>query len=111
MYKKIAVLLWFPLLFIVTSCASSAEITIEPYTVNDQEQLLINQTGIGNIEYFKMNGKLDDSLDIQFSVESYKDGELKETLFSTEDEIMRTFKNDILSFGIREVREEEDSFF
>lgn len=110
MYRRIGIVIWLPLVLFVTSCGSSNEITIEPYAVNDQEQLLIDKTGIGAIEYFKINGRLDDSLDIQFSVESYEEGELNETLFSTEDETMKEFKNDMISLGINEVQEGEESY-
>lgn len=101
------------LILFLTGCAgikSSPKVTIEPYTLSDQEDLLINKTGVDAIDYFSLTGTLEDDYDLQFFVEEYENGEFKQELLSTFDEVENTFKKELISFGINTIQEEDSVF-
>ncbi len=96
------------LLLILTGCTGAEQgksptidkITIEPYILSEKESQLISKTGVGQIEFFKLNGALKGDDDLQFSVEVYENGKFKETLLKTWDEPGTKFKDSLISFGI-----------
>lgn len=98
------------MLAIVTLAAcspSGSQLTIEPYELTEKEQLLIERTGVFSIDYFKINGHLDDA-DLQFSVEVYENGKLKEELLKMYGMLDESFKNELISFGMFETRNGEE---
>ena len=95
---------------LLTGCAGvekeksspNAKITMEPYNMSEKESLLISKTGVGQIEFFKLNGTLREDDDLQFSVEVFENGKFKEELLKTWDELETNYKNSLISFGISE---------
>ena len=87
----------------------NTQITIESYNMSEKETLLISKTGVGQIEYFKLNGtpKVDEEL--QFSVEVYKNGKFKEELLKTWDGPETKYKDSFISFGIGDIENEGHS--
>ncbi|MGE7114510.1 hypothetical protein [Lysinibacillus sp. NPDC047702] len=84
----------------------ATEITIEPYNISEKENLLISKTGVGQIEFFELNGtpKKDDKL--QFSVEVFKNGKFKEELLKTWDGSETKYQDSFISFGMSDVENE-----
>lgn len=74
--------------------------TIKSYNLSEKERLLINKTDVSQIEFFKLNGFLKEEEDLQFSVEVYENGILKNELLKTNGEIQRNYKDSLISFGI-----------
>ena len=62
---------------------SNMKITIESYNMSEKENLLISKTGVGHIEFFKLNGTSNEDADLQFSVEVYENGKFKKELLKT----------------------------
>ncbi|MBL4954898.1 hypothetical protein JK635_22320 [Neobacillus sp. YIM B02564] len=79
---------------------SNMKITIDSYNMNEKENLLISKTGVGHIEFFKLNGIPNEDADLQFSVEVYENGKFKEELLKTWDELGTKYKDSFVSFGI-----------
>ncbi|MGE7843777.1 hypothetical protein ACQKNX_23720 [Lysinibacillus sp. NPDC093712] len=96
------------LIFLLSGCvgvekdktSSKAKITIESYNMSEKESLLISKTGVGNIEFFKLNGTLSKDDDLQFSVEVYKKGKLKEELLKSWGAIEKNYQDSFISFGV-----------
>ncbi|MFC5602510.1 hypothetical protein [Sporosarcina koreensis] len=88
---------------------SSTKITFEPYTMSEQESLLISKTGVGYIEFFKLNGTLGKDDDLEFSVEVYENGKFKEELLKTWGAVDEKYKDSIISFGMSDYQGEDDS--
>lgn len=88
---------------------SNAKITIEPYNMSEKESLLISKTGVGQIEFFKLNGTLKEDDDLQFSVEMFENGKFKEELLKTWDESETKYKDSLISFGISDIGDEGNS--
>lgn len=101
------------ILLLLAGCANiekdkkfvATQLTIEPYTKSEKESLLISKTGVGNIEYFKLNGTLAEEDDLQFSVEVYKNGQLKDELLKSSGTIEKSYQNTFISFGISDYNE------
>lgn len=95
-------------LITLAACSPSAgKLTIEPYELSEKEQQLIERTGVFSIDYFNINGHLDDA-DLQFSVEVYENGKLKEELLKMYGMLDASFKNELISFGLFETKNEEE---
>jgi len=96
------------MLLVLAGCANvekdkksvATQLTIEPIKLSDKESLLISKTGVGNIEFFKLNGTLAKEDDLQFSVDVYEKGKLKEELLKSRGAIEKSYHNTIISFGI-----------
>ncbi|MFJ7730777.1 hypothetical protein ACIQXF_02665 [Lysinibacillus sp. NPDC097231] len=88
---------------------SNAKITIEPYNMSEKEKMLVSKTGIEQIAFFKLEGNLKEDDDLQFSVEVYENGKLKEELLTTSDEPKTQFKDSIISFGISNFNDKDHS--
>lgn len=88
---------------------SNAKITIEPYNMSEKEKLLVSKTGIEQIAFFKLEGNLKEDDDLQFTVEVYENGKLKEELLTTSDEPKTQFKDSIISFGISNFNDKDQS--
>lgn len=96
------------MVFLLSACSSQGKgITIEPYSLSDQEQQLVSQTGVDMIEYFKLNGSLDE-LDLNLSIEVYEDGELKEEILQMYGMLEETFKDEFVSFVLSKYDVSED---
>lgn len=88
MRNLIGCCLFIMLILLLTGCVgvekekplSNAKITIKPYNMSKKESLLISKTGVGQIEFFKLNGTLKEDDDLQFSVEVFENGKFKEEL-------------------------------
>lgn len=88
---------------------SKTKLTIEYYDMSDKESLLISKTGVDQIEFFKLNGTLKEEDDLQISVEVFENGKFKEELLKSRDELETKFKDSIISFGISDSKDEDDS--
>lgn len=86
---------------------SGSQLTIKPYELNEKEQQLIERTGVFSIDFFNINGHLDDA-DLQFSVEVYENGKLKEELLKMFGMLDASYKNELISFGLFETKNEEE---
>lgn len=98
------------MLTIVTLAAcspSGSQLTIKPYEFSEKEQQLIERTGVFSIDFFNINGHLDDA-DLQFSVEVYENGKLKEELLKMFGMLDESYKNELISFGLFETKNEEE---
>ncbi|MDS9471557.1 hypothetical protein [Sporosarcina pasteurii] len=98
------------MLALVTLAACSPggkKLTIEPYKLSEKERQLIQRTGVFSIDYFEINGHLDDA-DLQFSVVVYEDGKLKEELLKMYGMLDASFKNELISFGMFETKNGEE---
>ena len=105
----------FAMLF--TGCAgvdkekplSNGNRSINPYNMSEKERLFISKTGVEQIEFFKLEGELKEDEDLQFSVEVYEKGKLKEELLTTQDELNTKFEDSFISFGISNINNENTS--
>ena len=79
---------------------SKTKLTIEPYNISDQEMILVSKTDVMDIEFFELNGTLKEEDDLQFSVEVFEKGKLKEEILKSRGEIQTKFKDTIISFGV-----------
>lgn len=105
--KKI--LFVFMMVFLLNACSSvkSKDITIEPYSLSDKEQQLVDQTGVDMIEFFKLNGDLN-GLDLHLSIEVYEDGEFKEEILQMYGMLEDTFEDEFVSFALSKYDVSED---
>ena len=87
----------------------NTEITIESYNMSEKETLLISKTGVGQIEFFKLNGTPKEDDELQFSVEVFKNGKFKEELLKTWDGPETKYQDSFISFGISNIENEDDS--
>ncbi|WP_107927027.1 hypothetical protein [Lysinibacillus parviboronicapiens] len=102
------------LILLLTGCvdvekdktSSNAKITIEPYNMSEKESLLISKSGVGHIEFFKLNGTLAEDDDLQISVEVFEKGKFKEELLKTWDDPEKNYKDILISFGISDFNDE-----
>lgn len=114
-FKGCCLFIIFTLL--LTGCAgvekekqsSNEKITIEPYNLSEKESLLISKTGVEQIEFFKLEGTLKEDDDLQFAVEEYENGKLKEEFLTTSNEPKAKFKDSLISFGISNIWDEDHS--
>ena len=114
-FKSYCLLIIFALL--LTGCVDEAKeesssetnLTIESYSVSQKEKILINKTGVQQIEYFKLNGALKKEDDLQFSVEVYESGKFKEEGIKSLGAIETNYKDRIISFGVHDLGGEEPS--
>lgn len=101
-------------ILLLTGCAdvgkdntsSNTKITIEPYNMSEKESLLISKSGVGHIEFFKLNGTLTEEDDLQISVEVFEKGEFKEELLKTWGDPEKNYKDILISFGISDFNDE-----
>ncbi|GEN83233.1 hypothetical protein SLU01_15450 [Sporosarcina luteola] len=113
--KKAAYIIIFILTLLLTGCndgkpkGTTSKMTIEPYTLNEHEKLLVSKTGVGHIDYFKLNGTLGEDEDLELSVELFKNGEFQEELMKTWGALDKKYKDILLSFGISDFNGEDDS--
>ncbi|MFJ5717817.1 hypothetical protein [Neobacillus sp. NPDC093127] len=87
--------------------SSIGKITIAPYNMSEKESLLISKTGVDEIGFFKFAGDLKGDNDLQFAVELYENGKLKEVLLATSNEPKAKFKDSLISFGISKILDED----
>ena len=87
----------------------NGKITIEPYNLSEKERLLVSKTGVDQIEFFKLEGNLKEDDDLQFAVEVYENGKHKEELLTTSDEPQAKYEDNIISFGISNIKPEDQS--
>jgi len=87
----------------------TTQITIESYNMSEKESLLISKTGVGQIEFFKLNGTPKDEDQLQFSVEVFKNGKFKEELLKTWDGPETKYQDSFISFGISNLENEGQS--
>ncbi|QGG52532.1 hypothetical protein [Lysinibacillus pakistanensis] len=87
----------------------TTQITIEPYNMSEKENLLISKTGVGHIEFFKLNGTPKDEDQLYFSVEVFKNGKFKEELLKTWDGPETKYQDSFISFGISDIENEGHS--
>ena len=111
-FKSYCLFIVFALL--LTGCAggeekSPSKLTIESYNMSDKETLLISKTGVKQIEFFKLNGTLKEEDDLQFSVEVFEKGKFKEELLKTTNSTQPKFKDDLISFSISDIGDEDDT--
>ena len=90
--------------------ASNTKLTIESYSMSDKEKELISKTGAGQIEFFMLNGNLEEHDQLQFSVEEFENGQFKRELQRTSDGPATNFKDSLISFGISGIEEAGPSF-
>jgi hypothetical protein len=83
-----------------TGGKSGSGLTIAPYSVSEEEQALISKTGVGAIEYFKLDGKLAENEDLQFFMETYKDGKLTDDQVYSYGQVEKEFNQVLISFGV-----------
>lgn len=88
---------------------SNTKITIEPYKMSEKEELLISKTGVEQIAFFKLEGNLKEDDDLQFTVEVYENGKLKEESLSSSNEPQTKFEDCIVSFGINNINDKDHS--
>ncbi|MCM3388111.1 hypothetical protein M3649_08180 [Ureibacillus chungkukjangi] len=93
----------------VEKSPSNTKLTIESYSLSENESLLISKTGVEQIEFFKLNGTLKEEDDLQFSVEVFENGKFKEELLKTWDEVQTIYEDSVISFGISDRRVEDQS--
>lgn len=93
-------------LSLLTGCTKPVtndySITIKPYSLTEKEINLISRTGVKNIEFFTLNGNLGKGEDLEFVVEVYENGKLTENVFSTNNPVKKTYKNELISFAVGE---------
>ena len=87
-----------------------SKLTIEPYELTEKEQQLIERTGVFSIDYFEINGSLDEA-DLHFTVEVYENGKLKEELLKLSGMLDARYKNELISFSLFETKNEEHQQF
>ncbi|MGE8081420.1 hypothetical protein [Peribacillus loiseleuriae] len=87
----------------------NTQITIESYNMSEKEHLLISKTGVGQIEFFKLNGTPKEDDELQFSVEVFKNGKFKEVLLKTWDGPETKYQDGFISFGISDIENEGHS--
>lgn len=104
--KKLMIVI-FSVLTLAGCSLNGGRLTIEPYELTEKEQQLIDRTGVFSIDYFNINGNLDGA-DLRFTVEVYEDGEFKEELLGMYGMLETKFKNELISFGLFETKNEEE---
>jgi len=87
----------------------TTQITIESYNMSEKENLLISKTGVGQIEFFKLNGTPKEDDELQFTVEVFKNGKFKEELLKTWDGPETKYQDSFISFGISDIENEGHS--
>jgi hypothetical protein len=114
MKKRAAGILLVILTAFAAGCSGEKEedsqLTIEPHPLSEEEKTLVSKTGIDGIEYFDLNGKLDEGDDLEFSVDIYKEGQLTDEGASSFGQIEKEFENALISFGYNKGEEEVDFF-
>lgn len=103
------------LILLLSGCAGmeesikSAKLTVEPYELSVEEIQLVSKTGAGSIEYFKLNGKLDEGEVLAFSVETYEKGKLFNDELKSWGDHNGIYEDVLISFGISEMGSEHDT--
>ncbi|MGJ7913384.1 hypothetical protein [Neobacillus sp. LXY-1] len=77
--------------------------------MSEREKLLISKTGVGQIEFFKLNGTLKEDDQLQFSVVEFENGKFKKELLNTSGGPDTKFKDNLISFGISSSEDEDHS--
>lgn len=77
----------------------TAELTVEPYELSEQEARLVSKTGVGFIEYFKLNGKIEKGDVLVFSVEEHKNGKTISDVMKSWEHYNGEYNDVIISFG------------
>lgn len=114
-FKSYCLFIFFTLL--LTGCVdetkekspSNTNITIESYNMSEEEKILIRKTGVEQIEYFKLNGTLTEDDDLQFSIEVYENGKLKEEQLKSLGALETNYKDSLISFAVNTFNEEHTS--
>lgn len=108
-FKNYCLLLMFA--FLLVGCTeetkeeskSSSVLTIKHYKVSENEEALVKKTGVGLIEFFKLNGSLnEDNEELQYSVELYENGKFKEEILKAVSAPSTDDQGIILSFGVKD---------
>lgn len=82
---------------------SDSALTIEHYKVSENEGALVRKTGVELIEFFKLNGSLNEEKEeLQYSVEVYENGKFKEEILKSVSAPSTDQKDSILSFGVKD---------
>ena len=92
----------------VGGMTKSTKLTVEPYELSEKEVQVVSKTGVGTIEYFKLNGKLDKGDVLAFSLETHKKGKIISDEMTSWGDHNGTYKDVIISFGMSEIGSEED---
>ena len=117
MIKILRYSLLIMLMVLITGCSNEVEdseshskVSIESYSLSEHESELISKTGVGQIEYFKLNGVLAEEEELQFSVEVYVNGKLKSEQLKSYGDVEKNYKDTLISFGISDYNDEKRSF-
>jgi hypothetical protein len=112
MRRQAGLLMLFGVL-LLAGCAGgkdgNSNISIKPYSLNEEEQALISKTGVDGITFFKLDGTLKKEEDLQFAMEVYKDGKLIEDQVYTKGQVENEFDQALISYGFN--RQEEQLHF
>lgn len=91
------------MLLLIVGCngdLASTKLTVTPYELSEQEDVLISKTDIDWIGFFQLDGSLGETDDIQISIEVYENGKFKEELLKTYGAIEQQYNNKVISFAI-----------
>jgi hypothetical protein len=112
MRRQMGLLVLFFIL-LLAGCVGGKEgnsaVSIKPYSLNQDEQVIISKTGVDGIQFFKLNGTLAEEEDLQFAVETYKDGELTDDHVYTNSQVEKEFTQALISYGYD--RQEDELIF
>lgn len=82
---------------------SNATLSIKPYTLSEHEGLLLTMADIP--QFFTVNGKIAENEDLNYSVEVYHKGRLKEEFLLTSSSLDKRFEGELISFNVAELDE------
>ncbi|OEH93357.1 hypothetical protein [Bacillus solimangrovi] len=97
-------------LFSLIACSSqvdnrsNSEITIKPYELSEQEQELVNNTTMEPIEYFVLDGDLQEDEDLLLELVVVEKG-IEKGLMSSSKFIDKSFDHELFSFSFRQIDE------
>lgn len=100
-FKRFSLIIVF--IFVLMGCSNiekDTTLTITPYQLSDKEKSLIRKTDVNQIEYFYLNGILQEDDDIRFSIEVYENGILTQELLKLSGELQGKYVDSLISFGI-----------
>ncbi|WP_421382783.1 hypothetical protein ACOJQI_01200 [Bacillus salacetis] len=91
-------------LVLLAGCAGvkdeGSTISIKPHSLSEEEEILISKTGVDGIQFFKLDGTLEEVEDLQFAMEIYKDGKLVDDRVYTHGQVEKEFDQALISYGI-----------
>ncbi|GKV57471.1 hypothetical protein NCCP2222_34180 [Sporosarcina sp. NCCP-2222] len=100
-------LIAFISIFLLAGCSfqspkdpTGETLSIEPYTLSEQEALLLSMSGATIPQFFTVNGKISEDEDLKYSVEVYHGGKFKEELLVTSSTLDKQFKGEFIAFSI-----------